>query len=462
VAPIDIDTDININAGRLLARIRALGQIGRGADGALSRLAGSDADKAGRDALVSWMTSAGLTVQVDAIGNIFGCWDPQPRDTAEAAPAARTPDRASAAPDATDDAGGRAPIVIGSHIDTVIDAGIYDGAYGVLAALEAVESLREAGSSPARSLSASPLPARPLSARPLIVVAFTNEEGVRYTPDMMGSLVHAGGLPVAEALAAKDADGVTLGESLARIGYAGSLPAGLLPTGAVPPRAYLELHIEQGPILEHEGRQIGAVENLQGISWQRITIEGEANHAGTTPMAMRRDAGVAAARVIAFLRDYAAASHGMTVATVGKLRFEPDAINIIPAQATLTADLRDRDNTRLLVAEAALADFLATLAAESGVGISTERLVRFDPVTFDATLVATIEDAARGFGLRTRRMTSGAGHDAQMMARICPAAMIFVPSTKGISHSPREHTSDADLIAGARVLLAVVDRLSRE
>lgn len=415
---------IDINTERLLAHIRALGQIGRDATAALTRLAGSDADKAGRDLLVSWMTEAGLTVHVDAIGNIFGCWNSQQRGATDAA-----------------------PIVIGSHIDTVIDAGIYDGAYGVLAALEVVESLREAGVSPARSL---------------IVVAFTNEEGVRYTPDMMGSLVHAGGLAVAEALAAVDADGVTLGDALARIGYAGSLAAGMLPTGAMRPRAYLELHIEQGPILEHEGFQIGAVENLQGISWQRITIEGEANHAGTTPMAMRRDAGVAAARVIAFLRDYADASHGMTVATVGKLRFEPDAINIIPARATLTADLRDRDNVRLLAAEAALSDFLATLAAASGVRISTERLVRFDPVTFDATLVATIADAAGGLGLRTRRMTSGAGHDAQMMARICPAAMIFVPSTNGISHSPREHTPDADLIAGARVLLAVVERLSRE
>jgi N-carbamoyl-L-amino-acid hydrolase len=400
-----------VNPERLLSRLRTLGDIGRDADGALTRLAGSDADKAARDVLVGWMKSAGLDVRIDAIGNIFGCSGWQP-------------DRADAA----------APIMIGSHIDTVIDAGIYDGAYGVLAALEVVESVRDAPCA-------------------MAVAAFTNEEGVRFTPDMMGSLVHAGGLLPEQALAAVDANSVSLSDELARIGYAGSLPA-----GAIRPRAYLELHIEQGPILEHEGFQIGAVENLQGISWQRITIDGEANHAGTTPMHMRRDAGAAAARVIAFLREYAMASAG-TVATVGKLRFEPDAINIIPARAVLTADVRDRDNARLIAAETALAEFLVSLGDEMRVRITTERLVRFDPVTFDAHLVSVIDEAARDLGLRARRMTSGAGHDAQMMARICPAAMIFVPSEGGISHSPREHTADADLIAGARVLREVVTRL---
>jgi N-carbamoyl-L-amino-acid hydrolase len=376
-------------------------------------LAGSDADKAARDTLVGWMTSAGLTVQVDAMGNIFGGFEPS------------VPASASA------------PIMIGSHIDTVIDAGKYDGAYGVLAALEVVETLRQPG---------------------VVVAAFTNEEGVRYTPDMMGSLVHAGGLPLGDALAAVDMNGVALGDELTRIGYAGSLPV-----GAIRPRAYLELHIEQGPILEDAQEQIGAVENLQGISWQTITIAGEANHAGTTPLAKRRDAGVAAARVVTFLRDYAAASGGMTLATVGRMRFEPDAINIIPRRAILTVDLRDRDNTRLRAAEAALAAFLDTLTREADAGgrisVSAERLVRFDPVTFDADLVATIEACARAQGLRARRMTSGAGHDAQMMARICPSAMIFVPSRGGISHSPREFTADADLIAGARVLFDVVSRL---
>jgi N-carbamoyl-L-amino-acid hydrolase len=426
----------SINPDRLLARIRALGQIGRDADGALTRLAGSEADKAARDVLAGWMQNAGLTVQIDAIGNLFGCWGREPIAAARAARARDTDGALALRADDADDA----PIMIGSHIDTVVNAGIYDGAYGVLAGLEVIESLRDAGASPAH---------------PLVVAAFTNEEGVRYTPDMMGSLVHAGGLPVANALAAVDIAGVTLGDALARIDYAGSLPP-----GAIRPRAYLELHIEQGPILEHEDCQIGAVENLQGISWQRITIEGEANHAGTTPMHMRRDAGAAAARVITFLRDYADASHGFTVATVGRLRFEPDAINIIPARATLTADLRDRDNTRLAAAESALAAFLETIAAEASVHITTERLVRFDPVTFDATLVALIDEAARRLGLRTRRMTSGAGHDAQMLARICPAAMIFVPSQAGISHSPREHTADTDLLAGARVLLDVVSRLA--
>ncbi len=400
----------------MLARLRELGNVGRGADGALTRLAATDADRAGRDLLCGWMRAAGLTVTVDAVGNLFGQWG---GDAGHLSPE---------------------PIMIGSHIDTVVDAGIYDGSYGVLAGLEVVQSLREAGAAPGR---------------PLVVAAFTNEEGVRYTPDMMGSLVLAGGLRVEDALNAIGTDGTTLGAELARIGYAGSA----LP-GAVRPRAYLELHVEQGPLLERAGVRIGTVENLQGISWQRITIDGEANHAGTTPMSLRRDAGYAAARITTYLRDHADRSRGSTVATVGTLRLEPGAINVIPGRATLTVDLRDPDDDRLRAAEAALADFLEALAIDARVGIAAERLVRLDPVTFDARLVTLVEQAADRLGLSSRRMTSGAGHDAQMMARICPATMIFVPSENGISHSPREHTADADLLAGAHVLLEVARRLS--
>lgn len=388
-----------IDAERLLDRLRTLGEIGRGADGELTRLAGSDADRAARDQLVAWMQEAGLTVSIDAIGNVFGvssCNGP--------------------------------PLMVGSHIDSVVNAGIFDGCFGVLAGLAVAEALGRV--------------------KPIVVAAFTNEEGVRYAPDMMGSLVHAGGLPLADALASVGTDGSVLGQELARIGYAGPMAP-----GTIRPSAYLELHVEQGPILAREGVAIGAVEALQGISWQRITIEGEANHAGTTPMRMRRDAGLAAARIMTFLHDHVARSNAPTVATVGSLRLEPDAINVIPARAILTVDLRDPDEQRLQAAEAALADFLATLP---DVTASTERLARFRPVRFDAGLVAAIEAAAAARGLSCRRMVSGAGHDAQMMARICPAAMIFVPSTGGISHSPREHTADADLVAGANVLLDVV------
>jgi N-carbamoyl-L-amino-acid hydrolase len=388
-------TTRSIDAERLLGRLWELGQIGRDGDGRLIRLAGSDSDKAGRDAFIAWIRSAGLEIAVDRIGNIFGIW----KDDAHA------------------DA---APVLLGSHIDTVIDAGIYDGCYGVLSGLEVIETLKASGYVPTR---------------PIAVAAFTNEEGVRYAPDMMGSLVYASGLPVEEALATVGTDGTVLGEELKRIGYAGSEEPGFLR-----PHAYVELHIEQGPVLEREGVPIGAVENLQGISWQRITIEGEANHAGTTPMSMRRDAGHAAARVVTFLRDRARNANSPTVATVGCMSFEPNAINVIPSRATFTVDLRDPDEGRLQAEEAALAAYLTELAATEEVTVSVERLARFEPVIFDRGIVELVEDAARRRGLPSKRMTSGAGHDAQMIARVAPAAMIFVPSIGGISHNPREHT----------------------
>lgn len=407
---------IAADAQRLLGRIRELGAVGRDGEGRLIRLAASDTDRLGRDLFVGWLRQAGLDVAIDRVGNIFGIW--------------QSPDNA-----------GQAPLLIGSHIDTVIDAGIYDGCYGVLAGLEVIETLKASGFSPSR---------------PVAVAAFTNEEGVRYTPDMMGSLVHAGGIGFETVLAAVGTDGSVLGQELARIGYAGDKEPGFLK-----PHAYLELHIEQGPVLEREGVPIGAVENLQGISWQRITIDGVANHAGTTPMSMRTDAGYAAARVITFLHDRAKASNTPTVATVGTMRFEPNAINVIPSQAVFTVDLRDPDEQRLQAEEAALAACLEQLADTEGVTISVERLARFEPVIFDIRIVELIEAAAKNRGLGVKPMTSGAGHDAQMMARIAPAAMIFVPSAGGISHNPREHTEDAELVAGANILLDVVTELAR-
>ncbi|MER9493221.1 Zn-dependent hydrolase [Mesorhizobium sp. M0006] len=407
---------IAIDAQRLLGRIRELGDIGRDDNGRLIRLAASDTDRQGRDLFVGWLRHAGLEIVIDRVGNIFGIW--------------QSPDNA-----------GQAPLLMGSHIDTVIDAGIYDGCYGVLAGLEVIETLKASGFSPSH---------------PVAVAAFTNEEGVRYTPDMMGSLVHAGGAGADAMLAAIGTDGSVLGQELARIGYAGDHEPGFLK-----PHAYLELHIEQGPVLEREGVPIGAVENLQGISWQRITIDGAANHAGTTPMSMRSDAGHAAARVITFLHDRAKASNTPTVATVGTMRFEPNAINVIPSRAVFTVDLRDPDEQSLQAQEAALAAYLEELAAVEDVTISVERLARFEPVLFDIGIVERIEAAAKNRGLRVRRMTSGAGHDAQMMARIAPAAMIFVPSAGGISHSPLEHTDDAELVAGANILLDVATQLAK-
>ncbi|OLS64251.1 Zn-dependent hydrolase [Pseudomonas putida] len=405
--------NLQLDGALLLEQIRILGELGADpVQGGRTRIALTDAEKAGRDQVVAWMKALDLEVRIDRIGNIFGTL-----------PAASGEDLA--------------PLMMGSHIDTVTNAGALDGCYGVLAGLAVIRAYRDAGVLPAR---------------PITVGAFTNEEGVRYQPDMMGSLVYAGGLEVQVALDTLGTDGTRLGDELARIGYAGDLQP-----GAIVPHEYLELHIEQGPILEAEGIQIGVVENLQGISWQQVTVQGNANHAGTTPTRLRHDAGYVACAAVAEARAIAREA-GSTLATTGCIAFEPNVINVIPRKAVFTVDLRDPDEARLQQAEQRFADFLERIAAEEGVKISSERLVRFEPVIFDATLADQIEASAVRLGLSHRRMTSGAGHDAQMIARIAPAAMIFVPSRGGISHNPREHTDDAQLVMGAEVLLDVVAR----
>jgi beta-ureidopropionase / N-carbamoyl-L-amino-acid hydrolase len=406
--------DIRLNGDVLLSQLQQLGEIGRDhVIGGRTRIALTEDEKAGRDKIVAWMRELELDVGVDQIGNIFG--------TLPAAPGSEP----------------LLPLMIGSHIDTVKNAGALDGCYGVLGGLAVIRAFRDAGKLPPR---------------PITVAAFTNEEGVRYQPDMMGSLVCAGGLSIESALDTIGTDGTRLGDELKRIGYAGDID----PTTVIP-HEYLELHIEQGPILEAEGTLIGVVENLQGISWQKMTVQGNANHAGTTPTRLRHDAGWVAASVITFLRDLAVSS-GTTLATVGSLKFEPDLINVIPRRATFTVDLRDPDEQRLQLAEQRLRECLARLEEQEGVKISAEQLVRFEPVIFDAVLADEIEASAKRLGFTYRRMTSGAGHDAQMLARVVPAAMIFVPSRGGVSHNPREHTDDDQLISGAQVLLDVVLR----
>lgn len=351
-----MNTSLQLDGVVLLRQLRELGEIGADRElGGRTRIALTDDERAGRDRVVAWMRELDLDVRIDRIGNIFG--------TLHADPAAA----------------GRQPLMIGSHIDTVKNAGALDGCYGVLAGLAVARAFRDAHIEPAR---------------PIKVAAFTNEEGIRYQPDMMGSLVHAGGLSIDDALNTIGIDGTRLGDELARIGYAGDLEP-----GAIVPHAYLELHIEQGPILEAENVRIGVVENLQGISWQQITVQGNANHAGTTPMHLRHDAGWVAAAIATFLRELAVSS-GTTLATIGMLRIEPNVINVIPRKAVLTVDLRDPDEQRLQQAEQRLADHLAQLAALEGVQISTERLARFEPVVFDAALVDAIEKAAARRGFR--------------------------------------------------------------
>lgn len=409
-------TVLSLNAELLLSQIRELGAVGADAEkGGRTRIALTDDEKIGRDLVVQWMRDLDLEVQVDKIGNIFGILRAPSKD------------------------GDQKPLMMGSHIDSVRNAGALDGCYGVLAGLAVARAYRDAGTLPERSI---------------VIGAFTNEEGVRYQPDMMGSLVYAGGLTLQRALDTIGIDGTRLGDELKRIGYAGEMEPGV-----IVPHDYIELHIEQGPVLEAEGKLIGVVENLQGISWQKVTVSGTANHAGTTPTRLRNDAGYVASAIVAFLREkVVAAAPDTTLATTGSLRFEPDVINVIPRKATFTVDLRDPDESRLQAAEQLFANFLVEIAEREGVKIETERLVRFEPVAFDPNIASEIEASAKRFGFSHRRMTSGAGHDAQMIARIAPSAMIFVPSRGGISHNPREHTDDIQLVQGAEVLLDVVQR----
>jgi N-carbamoyl-L-amino-acid hydrolase len=405
---------MGIDGDRLLGRLAVLAEIGATEDGGCARLALTDDDKAGRDLVVSWMEDLGLDVRTDAIGNVIA------------------------------QRGGRdnslAPVMCGSHIDTVRTGGRYDGNYGVLAGLEVLEALEQSGRT---------------TLRPLAVGFFTDEEGSRFPPDMLGSLTYVGGLALEEALDAVASDGARLGDELERIGYAGTHPC----PGLVP-HAFVELHIEQGPVLEAEGFTIGAVERVQGISWQEVTITGQSNHAGTTPMRLRHDAGYAAGRVATIVRELACAVGGDQVGTVGALTLFPNLVNVVAARATLTVDLRNTDESILRAAERQFATELDALALAEGVTITTKSLARFEPVEFDARIVDLVEHIAKRQGHTVRRMPSGAGHDAQMLARVCPAGMIFVPSAGGISHNPAEHTDPADLTTGAHVLFDVMCELA--
>ncbi len=404
---------LRVDDRHLLEALDELGQIGAIEGGGCARLALTDEDKAGRDLVVGWMKAAGLDVAIDAIGNVIGL-----RAGREKLP----------------------PVMTGSHIDTVRTGGRYDGNYGVLAGLEIVRALNEA---------------RITTRRPIAVAFFTNEEGARFQPDMMGSLVYSGGLGLNEAYAATDKEGVAVGDELRRIGYLGSAKPGVLR-----PHAFLELHIEQGPILDEEQVRIGVVESVQGISWTEYTVTGVSNHAGTTPMRLRRDAGWLAASVNLFARKLAWEMGGDQVATIGALTLRPNLINVVPNRAVFAVDLRNTDEAKLKEAEARVASHITEVAREERVEVEAKVLARFEPVIFDARLVGRVEHHAKELKLSTRRMPSGAGHDAQMMQRLCPTAMIFVPSVAGLSHNVKEHTEAADLTAGAQVLMNLMIELA--
>jgi len=412
---VHVVNDIEISPDRLMRRLDELAEIGaitgpRGHAGS-SRLALTDDDRRGRDLVMTWMRDLGLDITVDAIGNVVG---QMPSDS------------------------GLAPVMCGSHIDTVGTGGRFDGNLGVLAGLEVIESVMSSGVQ---------LP------RPLAVAFFTDEEGARFPPDMLGSLVYAGGMAVeaAQSIVAVDGTGATVGSELERIGYLGAAPC----PGAAP-HAFVELHIEQGPVLEQMGRRVGAVTGVQGISWTAVEVRGVSNHAGTTPMSMRCDPMFVVGHMTAFLRSLATEIGAPQVATVGRVELHPNLINVIPASATFTIDVRHTDDEVLREVEQRVGDELRRVAAAEGVSVSTETLARFEPVIFDERVVATVVAAARRRGEEPVVMPSGAGHDAQMLARMCPTAMIFTPSIGGISHNPAEDTAVDDLALGCQLLADVM------
>lgn len=403
---------IKINHDRLLKRIADLGQIGSIEGGGVCRLALTNEDKLGRDLVVQWMKELNLDVSIDAIGNVVGI-----RAGIEDCP----------------------PIMTGSHIDTVRTGGRYDGNLGVLAGLEVIETLNEANIH---------------TKHPIAVAFFTNEEGSRFAPDMMGSLVYQGDLNLEDAYNTMGIDGSTVEANLEAIGYKGEKPVGNNEL-----HAFLELHIEQGPVLEHENIQIGAVTGVQGIRWIEFNIQGVSNHAGTTPMHLRHNAGLAAMQIAHFGHELSKIYPNQLV-TVGRFEQKPNLVNVIPHQVKFTMDLRNTNKNDLSVVVEQILSFSKQTAEAAGLHLQHHDLANFDPVDFDARVVSRIEKMATSQGLTVKKMPSGAGHDAQIISRMCPAGMIFVPSVAGLSHNVKEFTKSTDIEAGANLLLNMMIELA--
>lgn len=402
-----------INPDRLWQSLMDLAAIGATELGGVRRLALTDLDRAGRDRVCGWLREAGCSIQVDAIGNIYAI-----------RAGAREAD----------------PVGAGSHIDTQPSGGKFDGNYGVLAGLEVIRALNDA---------------RITTDRPIAVAIWTNEEGSRFTPVMMGSGVYAGAFGLEHCLGRTDLDGITVADALARIGYAGTDQA---------PRfaAYFEPHIEQGPILEAEGITIGAVEGALGQRWFDLELIGQDAHAGPTPLAMRRDALLGAARVITEVRRIAVDYPHNARGTVGQILASPNSRNVIPGRVRLTIDLRNARAETLAEMVADIQSCIARIASEERLEANLNEVVHFEPCHFDPHWVSRIETLARARGQTVRRLASGAGHDAVYVAKTCPAAMIFVPCEGGISHNEIENAQPQHLAAGAQVLLdAMIEAAGR-
>lgn len=407
---------LRVSGRRLWDSLMEMAQIGATPKGGVCRLALTDLDKQGRDLFVRWAKEAGCTITVDKMGNVF----------------ARRAGR--------DDS--LAPVVTGSHADSQPTGGKFDGIYGVLGGLEVLRSLNDHGIE---------------TDRPVEVVIWTNEEGSRFAPAMVSSGVFAGVFTLDYGLSRADVDGKTMGEELARIGYAGDAPVGK------PIHAAFELHIEQGPILEAEDVTIGVVHAAQGQRWYEVVLTGQESHAGPTPMPRRRDALLGAAKVVQLVNAIGHKYAPYACATVGMLQVHPNSRNVIPGRVFFTVDLRHPEDAVLAQMDADLRAGIAAAADEARVEVSKlEQIFYYAPVAFDADCVASVRAGAQKFGYSHRDIVSGAGHDACYLAQVAPTAMVFVPCIGGISHNEIEDATPEWIEAGANVLLhAMLGRAGR-
>jgi N-carbamoyl-L-amino-acid hydrolase len=402
-----MNQDIDVDEARLWQSLMDMGAVGALPHGGCCRAALSTEDKAGRDLFVRWCREAGCEVSFDQMGNIY----------------ARRPGRDAARP----------ACATGSHLDTQPHGGKFDGIYGVLAGLEVVRTLNDAGIT---------------TGAPIDVIVWTNEEGVRFDPPLAGSSAFAGVVDVQSVHASRTSDGTTVREDLEAIGYLGEERPGSRRLDC-----FVEAHIEQGPILEAESKTIGVVTQIQGIRWSRVTVTGMDSHAGTTPMNRRRDALVGAAQMIAALNRLAREHDSWARLTVGRIEVEPNSGATIPGKVTFIVDLRHPDSSTLDVLESGIREIVADVAGGLGLETSITRIIDKPPVQFASELVDTVRDAAVRCGYPSMDMLSGAGHDAMNVARVAPTAMIFVPCKDGLSHNEAESATPAHLAAGARTLL---------
>jgi len=397
-----------INAGRLWRSLMELARIGATDKGGVRRLTLTDDDRRGRDQFVAWCREAGLSVETDGIGNIFGR-------------------RAGAEP-------GALPVAIGSHLDSQPSGGKFDGAYGVMAGLEVVRTLNDAGIR---------------TRAPLEVVSWTNEEGSRFVPTLMGSGVYAGIHRLEEILDHKDVDGTSVQDALNRIGYAGNAKPHAL-------GAYFEAHIEQGPVLEQTQTTIGVVAGALGQRWFDVAIAGQDSHAGPTPMETRKDALLAASRLVLEVNRIATTFPDYARGTVGFMQVKPNSRNVVPGEVRMTVDLRNAKDATLSGMKQELNRSIALVEKQTRVKITLEEVVYFPPSEFAPELVDSVREGSRQFGYSHRDIVSGAAHDAVYMARIAPTAMVFVPCEGGISHNEIENARTEDIAAGCNVLLHAV------